>query len=486
MPIRTGIDDFALHRFRGVGLGRAFPARPGDPRARPASRKLTGDPPTSSTRGHRPPQDAGATTPTRALAEDPSARSSTRRVAAAIRRAWPPFKRAWPIVRWFVGLALVAVAVDVLAGHKGELTGIGSVLSHLRWWWIPAAVLAEVASELSFVFMQTRLLRAGGLRPKMAPLAGMTLASQAISNSVPAGPAVAAVYGFRWYRRLGADDTLAGWALVGTTIFAALSLALLAAVGLVLATGQGASLDLIPAVLGILLATLALGVLFVYERPLAVAARYGLALSHRLIGRPRGDHEAHIVALLERISVVRLHSAQAFDALMWAFFNWLFDCSCFALAFLAIGSSVPWKGLLLAYGAGQLAANLPITPGGLGAVEGSITIALSYFGGGTTADVAAVLVYRLISFWLVLVVGWSSWGGLALGIRRGRWPRRALTAPVEPHVIEAEAGAAAEAAAAGAAAAAAADPVPSRVAADLRAAPDAGRDDGDEEERLAP
>jgi len=35
-----------------------------------------------------------------------------------------------------------------------------------------------------------------------------------------------------------------------------------------------------------------------------------------------------------------------------------------------------WKGLLLAYGAGQLAADLPITPGGLGVVEGSLTIAL--------------------------------------------------------------------------------------------------------------
>ncbi|MGH8980654.1 MAG: lysylphosphatidylglycerol synthase transmembrane domain-containing protein, partial [Acidimicrobiales bacterium] len=180
------------------------------------------------------------------------------------------------------------------------------------------------------------------------------------------------------------------------------------------------------------------GVLFVYERPLALVARYVLALSHKLIGRPRGDREARIVAALERIAVVRLHSVQAFGVLAWASLNWFFDCTCFAIAFLAIGSSVPWEGLLLAYGAGQLAANLPITPGGLGAVEGSITIALAYFGGGTSADIAAVLVYRLISFWLVLLVGWSSWGGLALGVRRGRWPRRAMSAPVEPHVVELE------------------------------------------------
>lgn len=342
------------------------------------------------------------------------------------------------MLRWFLGLALLAVAVDVLAGDKTQLSGIGTTLDHLRWWWIAPAIAAEAGSELSFVIAETRLLSAGGLRPPILPLAGVTVASQAMTNSVPGGPAVAAVYGFRWYRRLGADDTLAGWALVGTTIFAALSLALLAGVGLVLATEEGASLDLVPAVVGILISTIALGVLFVYERPLAIVARQLFRTSRRLVGRPRGDHGEQIERLLAKVSAVRLHSRQALVVVGWAFSNWLLDCTCFGLAFLATGSHVPWKGLLLAYGAGQLAANLPITPGGLGAVEGSITIALAYFGGATTADLSAVLVYRLISFWLVLVVGWSACGTLAMGVRRGRWARSARHAPVEPHVLEVE------------------------------------------------
>jgi uncharacterized protein (TIRG00374 family) len=390
--------------------------------------------PRSPTTGRRRPDDAGATTPTEAVAEDPDPRDPSGRTSA-LRRTWHAWRRWWPVVRWVAGLAVLAVTVEVLSSHTGELSGIGTVLDHLRWWWILPALMAEAASEISFVAMQTRLLRAGGLHPPFVPLAGMTLASQAMTNSVPGGPAVAAVYGFRWYRRLGADDTLASWALVGTTVFAALSLALLAAVGLVLATEEGASLDLVPAVLGVLAATLALGVLFVYERPLEAVVRRVLRASHRLTGRPRGDHESHVVALLERLSRVRLSTVHALGVVGWGFFNWLFDCTCFGFAFLATGSSVPWKGLLLAYGAGQLAANLPITPGGLGTVEGSITIALSYFGGGTAADIAAVLIYRLLSFWLVLLVGWGSWGGLAFGVRRGRWSRSALHAPVESSVV---------------------------------------------------
>ncbi len=111
--------------------------------------------------------------------------------------------------------------------------------------------------------------------------------------------------------------------------------------------------------------------------------------------------------------------------------NWLLDCACFAMMFPAIGAPVPWKGLLLAYGAGQLATSLPITPGGLGVVEGSITIALVAFGGVESTTVDAVLIYRFISFWLVLAVGWALWGELALEVRHGRWSRHALEAPIE-------------------------------------------------------
>ena len=101
------------------------------------------------------------------------------------------------------------------------------------------------------------------------------------------------------------------------------------------------------------------------------------------------------------------------------------------MMFLAVNATIPWKGLLLAYGAGQLAATLPFTPGGLGVVEGSITIALVAFGGAHVSTVDAVLMYRVISFWLVLVVGWVLWAQLAFQVRRGRWTRHALEAPVE-------------------------------------------------------
>jgi uncharacterized protein (TIRG00374 family) len=105
--------------------------------------------------------------------------------------------------------------------------------------------------------------------------------------------------------------------------------------------------------------------------------------------------------------------------------NWSLDCLCLVVAFVALAAPVPWRGLLLAYGAGQLAANLPITPGGLGAVEGSLTVALVFYGGGRVSTVAAVLLYRIISFWALLPLGWASW--LAL-----RWTGRQRPQRIAP------------------------------------------------------
>src|ERR1019366_2633209 len=73
---------------------------------------------------------------------------------------------------------------------------------------------------------------------------------------------------------------------------------------------------------------------------------------------------------------------------------------------------------LLAYGAGQLASNLPITPGGLGVVEGSLTVALVAYGGVEASTVAAVILYRIISFWGFLPVGWMTWGLMAISDKR--------------------------------------------------------------------
>jgi putative heme transporter len=283
----------------------------------------------------------------------------------------------------------------------------------------------------------------------IGPMAAITMAANAITNSIPAGSAIAPVYSFRQYRLRGADQALAGWSVVAAFVAESVALAVVATAGLSVAEAEGASLDLVGVIVTVLILAIAMAVVFVQRRALVWTVSAVLRLCRRLTGWPRGELAHHIDRIIHRLTVVRLSPGQMLGALRLALANWLLDCGCLALSFMAVGAGVPWKGLLLAYGAGQLAANLPITPGGLGVVEGSLTIALVAYGGVAPSTVVAVLLYRVLSFWLALPVGWGAWGWLAwIGRRRPR-PRSAAARDADQPVSPGPPGADANGAAVG-------------------------------------
>jgi uncharacterized protein (TIRG00374 family) len=323
-----------------------------------------------------------------------------------------------------VGLGLAALAIWALAGRRGELSGASSYLANLDWTWLALAVVAEVCSLAAFAIVQQRLLSAAEVDSTLSQMMSVTLAETAIANSMPAGPLVSSVFAFHQYRRRGADEAVAGWTLAAVFVAMSVSLALVASVGVGVAGAEGSGLDLVGVTIGVLVAALAMGVLFVQRRALAWVIRALLRGSRRLLHWPTGDLGDHVDRLVAHLTTVSLSPRAVASILWWGVANWVLDCGCLALSFLAVGVGVPWKGLLLAYGAGQLAANLPITPGGLGVVEGSLTIALVAFGGAETSTVAAVLLYRIITFWGELPVGWGTWGALAWIARRSPLPAR--------------------------------------------------------------
>ncbi|MHB8671894.1 MAG: lysylphosphatidylglycerol synthase transmembrane domain-containing protein, partial [Acidimicrobiales bacterium] len=341
----------------------------------------------------------------------------------APRSRWAVLRRVLVVA---FGLAAVGVAVWVISGKRGEIADAGSELTHLRPGWLAAAVAAELASILAFAALQRRLLHAGGVEVGLVPLTGITFAGNALQNSLPGGAAVASVYAFRQFRRRGASDLLSTWMLIAVSVLSGGALAIVAGVGLAMAEGQAAALGLVGAIVGVLVLTVLAVVVAVRRGALRVVARRAIGISQRLVHRPRGDPRTIVSDIEAQLLAVTPRRHDWLVSLALAILNWLWDASCLAMSFLAIGNAVPWRALLLAYGAAQLAANLPITPGGLGVVEGSLTIALVAYGGGRVGSVAAVLLYRIISFWGLLVVGWIVLGALSWSNSR-RAPTAAAT-----------------------------------------------------------
>jgi uncharacterized protein (TIRG00374 family) len=324
-------------------------------------------------------------------------------------------------VRSVISLAALGAAAWAISGKTDELQGATSFLSNVRWFWLALAVWAEVVSYLAMSSLQRRLLWAGRVRIHVAPMLGITLAGAAIQNSLPGGTVFSYAYDYRQYRRYGADDVLAGWTLVAFNGVAFVCLALLALVGLGMALAGGDTYNLVESVLIVVAIAASIILAWTMRARLLPHITRLVRLSQRYVHRPdpKVSAEAYVSGLIGQIAAVTPSRAVWARSLVMGMANWLGDLSCLALSFMAVGTGIPWRGLLLAYGAGQLAVALPVTPGGLGVVEGSLTVALVAFGGGETSTVAAVLLYRIISFWGLLPVGWGSWLAVAL-VNRNR------------------------------------------------------------------
>jgi uncharacterized membrane protein YbhN (UPF0104 family) len=97
---------------------------------------------------------------------------------------------------------------------------------------------------------------------------------------------------------------------------------------------------------------------------------------------------------------------------------WAFDNAVLWATFHAFGLSVPLTVILMGYLIGQLGGLLPI-PGGIGGIDGGLIGTLIVYGAPAAGTAAAVLGYRVILFWLPLIVGGIAFAALRRDMPRG-------------------------------------------------------------------
>jgi uncharacterized protein (TIRG00374 family) len=81
---------------------------------------------------------------------------------------------------------------------------------------------------------------------------------------------------------------------------------------------------------------------------------------------------------------------------------------CLAACVAAFGRSVPFGKIGFVYLTGSAIGSIIPTPGGLGAVEAALTAGLTAAGVPGAVAVSAVLLFRLVTFWLPVPAGWAA------------------------------------------------------------------------------
>ena len=319
-------------------------------------------------------------------------------------------RRSTHLLRGGVSVLTVAAFAVLVLGRRTALTRSLGRIGHPQWSWIALGIALEVSSMATFAVMQHRLLRVGGRRVGTAPMMATILAANALSVSVPvAGPQLGAAFSFRRFKEQGADTSLASWTpLVGGLASWFGAVVVLGAGGVlsgnVVVTGV--------TVLGALLAVFAGFALWVVvgrtrlRLVVTGSAARGIRWVSRFLSCPVHDPAAMVNGWIEGLGSLRPTKAEWGKVGGLALANWLTDIGVLAMSIMALGGAVPWRSLLLIYGLATLIGSLGITPGGLGLVEGTLCLGLVSTGLPAALALAAVLLYRLVSFWLVMATGW--------------------------------------------------------------------------------
>jgi uncharacterized protein (TIRG00374 family) len=320
------------------------------------------------------------------------------------------------------GAIVLGVAAWVLIPQVDDARHSLSTIGITQLGWLVAAMIAVLLSFLAFSLVTAAMLRTEGYPLDLPTVIRMDLATIAVSHAVPGGAAVGTALGTRLLTARGVPTLSAGFVKVsqGALSQCLLQLLLFGALALAIPVHGTSPLYVTATIVGgatLLIVGFAVWLLITRPGlPAALIARWGRRLPPKALHRAQRALRA-VPAHLRALGADR-------GRLAWicgcSIGNWIFDAAALWLCVRGFGFSLGYVELIVAFGLAAVLASVPITPSGLGVVEGVLVPTLVAFGCPTPAAVLGVLGWRVVNFWLPIPLGGAAYLGLRAEGRRRR------------------------------------------------------------------
>ncbi len=288
-----------------------------------------------------------------------------------------------------------------LAGARKSL----HVLADVNIAWVAAGVILEILALVAYAKLTKSVLPKGKL--SISKIFRIDLASLAVSHVIPAGTAGGTGVSMRLFISNGVPATDAAFAIAIQGIGSAVVLNLILWLSLIISIPLWGfnPLYATAAGLGLIVFSVFFALLIMFTRGETRVARYIDALSQKIHILPKEKLISILRRIAQRIKDLESNPTLLSKAIIYAFLNWILDAASLWVFMEAFGYAVNPDALLVSYGLANVLAAIPITPGGLGIVEGVLTSTLVGFGSPRAIAILGVIGYRLINFWLPIPTG---------------------------------------------------------------------------------
>ena len=277
---------------------------------------------------------------------------------------------------------------------------------------VALAVLCEVAAIYSYVELTRTVLFP--YSPGRYDTLRVNLAGLAISHVVPGGTAPAGALSYRIFNELGVPKETNAFGLATQGSGSAVVLNIIFWIALVVSIplrGFNPAYGFV-ALAGVFLLLAFFGTILLITRGQHRADSWLRAAARRIPALDPDRVSTLLGKVANRITVLINNRRTLWWAFTWAGLNWLFDAACLWVFIWSFGHVISPIDLLVAYGLANILAAIPITPAGLGVVEGVLITTLVGFGVPHSQAILAVLSYRLVNFWIPIPIGGVAYASL--------------------------------------------------------------------------
>ncbi|MFT3716632.1 MAG: YbhN family protein [Gordonia sp. (in: high G+C Gram-positive bacteria)] len=316
-----------------------------------------------------------------------------------------PRWRKW--LRWFLIALVAGILITELVLVWPHLAPAWDRIGDIRWEWVLASFVAAMLSMDSYAQVQRVLFRSAGVKVKQRESLAVILASNSISQTMPGGQVLSPAFVYRETRKWGATPVVASWQLVMSGLLAGFGLGVLGLGGALLAGAQKSPFSIIFSIAGLIIFVIAVQFLSGHPEIIEGLGQRMLTWVNHLRGKPEDHGKEALHRVLGQLRAVKLRPRDGAEAFGWSMFNWVADVACLGFACYAIGAHPSITGLMVAYAAGKAVGTaMPLLPGGIGVVDAMLVPALTSAGMPFSDALIAVVIYRLISYVIVSIVGW--------------------------------------------------------------------------------
>ena len=319
----------------------------------------------------------------------------------------------WRTVSWVVAALVVYLfVVPLLPKFRDAAGDLNRIEPNL----LIVGVGLQVVSLLCYSLLTRAALGEEGHEVPLLRLFRIQLSTKSLGNIMPGGSAASTALGYKLLTMSGVGGPDSAFALATAGIGSAVVLNLILWLGLVVSIpGRGVNAVYgTAAIVGVILMAFAAFVVVGLVDGQGRAERVVRSVARRL--RLDEHHAAEVLAHLGgRIEGLGQDRQMLVRVVGWATANWLLDAASLWIFLRAFGGTLGLDALIVSFGIANVLSVIPITPGGLGIVEGVYIPTLTGFGlAGSTAAVG-VLSYRIAQYWMPIFVGWLSYLSLRIG-----------------------------------------------------------------------